>query len=255
MTYTLIGTGNMAWFLASRLAGKGFECKGVYGRDMAAAELLAEELFTETIPDLNSIPDTYDCCIVAVSDKAVGNIVSQLNLKETVVIHTAGVVSLENIDFTHKAVVWFIYSISKTSLPNHRAIPAVIEASTPKAMEAVRSIAMEMSDIVQEASFHQREWLHLTAVFANNFTNHLLAISEKACQEQELPFTLLKPILYQTFDRIEASSAVDLQTGPARRGDEKTMNRHLEMLGKYPHWRKIYEAASASIEDMYKRKS
>jgi predicted short-subunit dehydrogenase-like oxidoreductase (DUF2520 family) len=253
MTYTLIGTGNMACFLASRLFGKDFECKGVYGRTASDAKALADKLETEVITDLASIPDTYDCCIVAVSDNAVEEIASKLDFKNTVLIHTAGSVSLRHINAPDKAVLWFIYSLLKDALPSHRAIPAVIEASTPRALETVQAIAMEISDLVHEANAQQREWLHLTAVLGNNFTNHLVAICEQACQEQQLPFALLKPILQQTFTRIETASAIDVQTGPARRGDEKTIARHLDILSAHPYWQQLYRAASASIEDMYSK--
>jgi len=94
MTYTIIGTGNMAWFLGSRLNGAGFECKAVYGRNEREAKKLSESMNAYAVTDLSALPET-DCCIVTVSDSVIAEITEHLGLKKTVVIHTAGSVSID----------------------------------------------------------------------------------------------------------------------------------------------------------------
>ncbi len=251
MTYTILGTGNMAWFLGTRLKAAGFICKGVWGRSLKAANDLAKELRCQYISDLASVEDKYDCCIVAVSDHAIAEVTRQLSFENTVVIHTAGSKKLDILKAPNRGVVWLIYSILKNDLPAHRNIPAVIEANTDQAKAATAKIARAVSDMVHEVSREQREWLHLTAVIGNNFTNHLMAICEDICKEQGVTFTLLLPILHQTFGRAIQMSPRASQTGPARRGDTDTMQAQTKLLKEHPEYKKVYKAVSESISKMY----
>jgi predicted short-subunit dehydrogenase-like oxidoreductase (DUF2520 family) len=252
MTYTLIGTGNMAWFLATALKEAGYECMGVWGRTESSAAALAQMLGCAVIADLGSIKDEYDCCILAVTDHIIGEKAAELNLVKTPVVHTAGAVSLDVIPAPNRAVLWLIYSILKNDVPGHRNIPALVEANTPEARKAAARIARVISDMVHEVTGEQRQWLHLSAVMGNNFTNHLMTIVEQICKEQGVSFTLMLPILHQTFSRTVLMSPRDSQTGPARRGDDDTIARQTAMLENHPEFQKIYAAISASIEAMYK---
>ncbi len=252
--YTLIGTGNMAWFLAQRLTAAGLECKGVYGRDTDAADALATAVGAKVFKRIEEIEDVYDCCIIAISDHAIAAVSRQLMFKDTVVVHTAGSVSLEHVPLPNKAVLWFIYSILKDNFPAHRNIPAIYEASNAIAQDTVLQLARAISDVSYEADQQQRQWLHLTAVTSNNFTNHLLAIAEQLCVSRGLPFSLLLPIIEQTFERVSTTSPFDTQTGPAKRGDDNTIAQHVAILQQHPLWQEVYRAISASIADMYPHK-
>ncbi len=252
MLFTIIGTGNIAWLLGKKLTQAGHTCMGVYGRHTGAATQLAQEINAPIITDVN-IPDTYDACIIAVADHAIADIAAQLSFRETVLIHTAGAVATGILTATHNAVLWPVYSIVKTSLPQHRNIPVAVEGTTDKALSVVKEIAASFSDNTFVADGVQRSWLHLTAVFSNNFVNHLVAIAEQICAEQNLPFSAIQPILQQTFERSMQQSPREVQTGPAKRGDTETMDKHLALLQSHPAWQAVYAAISASVENMYKK--
>ncbi|HRO42860.1 MAG TPA: DUF2520 domain-containing protein [Flavipsychrobacter sp.] len=251
MTYTLIGTGNMAWFLSKRLYEKGAKCTGVYGRNTEAATQLADSVHTNIVASLHQIPET-DFCIIAVTDRSISEISTQLHLKETVVVHTAGSIPLDVLVQTHKAVIWPVYSINKNNLPTHRNIPMVYEHSSEKAKQTVTQLAYTVSDMVQEVNWQQRQWLHLCAVIGNNFTNHLMTLCEKIAQSQNLPFSLIRPILQQTFETVTTIEPSLLQTGPAIRNDKETMQKHLHLLQQQTVLQELYRSLSASIEDLYK---
>lgn len=93
--------------------------------------------------------------------------------------------------------------------------------------------------------------MHLTAVLGNNFTNYLLGMCADICKEQQMPFNLLQPILQQTLDRVNIYAPKEVQTGPARRNDTGTMQKHLEMMEHHPQWQAVYEALSAAIKSTY----
>ena len=252
MTYTIIGTGNMAWFLSQRLHEAGFVCKGIYGRDAEHAAKLANVIQSDVISDVQQLPES-DVCILAVKDTVVAEIAGTLNLSSTVVIHTAGSVAVDVLPQADTGVLWFIFSINKSNLPDHRNIPAVYETRSVKAKEVLRQLAQAVTDMVSEVSWQQRQWLHLGAVLGNNFANHLFALCEQLCNEQGLPFSLLQPIIQQTLGNLNGASPQTTQTGPAIRGDRSTMDAHLRLLQEHPALQRIYEVLSTSIEDMYNK--
>jgi len=257
MTFSIIGTGNIAWFFGKRLMAGGHQCAGVYGRNQDAVALLAETLLSDVRGNISDIKDgDTDICFIAVSDIAIGKVAAQLSFKSTVLVHTAGSVSLDMIKSASKdcAVLWPVYSILKNNLPSHRNIPTAWEASTPKAERYVQSIGHAITDVLFEAKGDQRKWLHLSAVMGNNFINHIMGICEKICVENELPFSIMYPIIEQTFDKIKNNSPVAVQTGPAMRRDTTTIQDHLAMLSNHRAWQKIYESVTDSIQSMHKLK-
>lgn len=252
--FSLIGAGNIAWFLGLKLVSAGWTCKAVYSRNKTTANELARALKTIVIESLADLTDnTASCCIIAVPDHAIAAIASELGLKETIVLHTAGSVSIAALPFANKGVLWPIYSISKQEHILHRAIPIVIEATNKKTEKIIKSIAQTVSDNVAIATWQQRQWLHLSAVVGNNFTNHLMAICMQICAEQNLDFQLLQPILQQTYRRAIYTNPTQTQTGPARRGDQITIEKHIDLLQQHPLWQQLYKNISTSIEDMYRK--
>lgn len=251
MTFSIIGTGNIAWFLGNRLVAARHHCTGVYSRNTEAAEKLAEALLADRHGGIADVRDSdADACFLAVSDIAIGEVAAQLAFKDTTLIHTAGAVDLEALKQAAKdrAVLWPVYSISKNSLPGHRRIPCAWEASTDRAARLVQAMGHAVTDELFEAKYEQRKWLHLSAVIGNNFINHLMAICEQVCKENELPFSVLQPIIEQTFERLKHSSPANVQTGPAIRRDTTTIQQQKQLLNKHPQWQKIYEAITESIQ-------
>jgi predicted short-subunit dehydrogenase-like oxidoreductase (DUF2520 family) len=252
MTFSIIGTGNIAWFFGNRIVTARHRCTGVYARDKEAAQKLSEALLSDKYGGISEIEDgDADICFLAVSDTAIAEVAEELSFKKTVLVHTAGALSLDSIKSAAKdrAVLWPIYSILRNTPPNHRNIPCAWEASTDKAQKYLLSIGHAITDMLFEAKYDQRKWLHLSAVISNNFTNHLMSVCEQVCTEHGLPFSTLTPIIEQTFERIRQSSPQNLQTGPAIRHDTNTINEQINLLSKHPRWQKIYEAITASIQN------
>lgn len=252
MTFSIIGSGNIAWFFGNRLVTGRHHCAGVYARSNDAARQLAESLMSDKFGAINKIADgDADVCFLAVADTAIEEIASQLSFKQTMLVHTAGAVSLDAIKPAAKerGVLWPVYSILKSNPPGHRNIPCAWEASSVRAQKILLNIAHAITDDLFEAKYEQRKWLHLSAVIGNNFINHLLAVCEQICAENDLPFSMLQPIITQTFDRVKHVSPKELQTGPAIRRDAATIESQLTLLEGHPAWQKIYNAITASIQD------
>lgn len=255
MLFSIIGTGNVAWFMAKRLLSAGHTCLTVYGRSQLSVNELAHEVNAMPVYDLMQIEDSADACIMAISDHEIEHIASLISLSHTVLIHTAGAIDSNILAKAgpNYGVLWPAYSILKSDLPTHRNIPCIWEGSNARSREVILGLASSLSDIVYEAGSQQRKWLHLSAVLGNNFVNHLMAVCERICEEQHLPFTLLQPILKQTFDRVQTHHPYDVQTGPAKRRDGLTLQAHLALLQQHPEWQELYRSISHSITEMYNR--
>jgi predicted short-subunit dehydrogenase-like oxidoreductase (DUF2520 family) len=254
MTYSIIGTGNMAWFLVKRLKTAGHQCDGIWGRNSETMKALAREMNVNPYKNVSAIADgEVDICFVTVPDHEIANAVQKLSFEKTVLAHTAGSMDLDVLNEHAKdyAVLWPVYSISKNSIPDHRNIPTAWEASSAKAKRYISTMGHSITDNLFEADAEKRKWLHLSAVVGNNFINHMMAICEQICAEQQLPPEAIQPIITQTFQRMNGHKAADLQTGPAVRGDKEVMERQVELLRHHPEWQELYKAISASIEKMY----
>lgn len=255
MDFYIIGTGNIAWFLGKRLVSAGHACQGVYGRNKDRTSSLAKSINTNILTQFNEIQHNADLIIIAVTDSAILEIVNKLKATDSILIHTAGAVERGILDgaVRENGVFWPIYSIAKDTLPEHRNIPVVIESNSKKAHKVLTELAECVTDIYKEVSWQQRQWLHLCAVISNNFSNHLFAITEELCEQQNIPTELLHPIIEQTTTRIKEASARLSQTGPAKRGDKNTIEKQLKMLDQYKEWQKLYEVITTSIEKMYSK--
>lgn len=255
MNFYLVGSGNMAWFLTKKLTEAGHICKGIYSRNQQTLAGLTTAFHVPMLLSLEYLKDDADCCILAVSDQSIKEIVQRISFQHTVLLHTSGATDIEQLKpaAMHYGMFWLIYSIVKQDLPQHRNIPCAYEASSAESGEVLMQIISAITDIAHQANGAQRQWLHLGAVFSNNFTNHLMAIAEQLCIKQDLPFSLLQPIIQQTCERITNASPHELQTGPARRNDQNTINKHLTLLQNSPDWKAIYEVVNQSIKAMYNK--
>ena len=254
MTFSIIGTGNIAWFFGKRIAAAGHSCAGVYGRNDPAVKELADALLAKKSGPIDQIRDEdADVCFLAVSDKALETIALELNFKHTVLVHMAGAQPISILAKAARdyAVLWPVYSIVKSTPPGHREIPCAWEVATDRARRFVLEMGHAITDYLFEAKIDQRKWLHLSAVMTNNFINHLLAINEKICADNQLPASTLHPLIALTFERVKNASPFATQTGPAMRNDNATIDQHLQLLSTQPHLKAIYEAMSVSIKEMH----
>jgi predicted short-subunit dehydrogenase-like oxidoreductase (DUF2520 family) len=215
---------------------------------------LCQAFHLPALASISDVNDGPDAIIIAVRDAAIADVAKRLSLRHSTLVHTGGSVSLHALDgySLNIGVVWPVYSIRKASLPPHRAFPALIEGNSRQAWETARSIARALCDTAYEANSEQRAALHLAAVIGNNFVNHLLGIAADISAAQGTPISVLQPLIEQTITDLRTRHPNETQTGPAKRGDTVTMERHLAMLATHPEWQDVYKAISASIMSLYK---
>lgn len=248
MDIVIIGTGNTATVLGKKLMVAGHRIVQVFGRNSSEASELAYALNTESTNYWNVVNRTADLYILAVSDIAVEEVFRELPLLDKTVVHTAASVSKDVLKngAEHYGVLYPLQSLKKDSgyLPE---IPVLIDASDKPTLHLLDVLAHTFSDRVMEAGDEVRVKLHLAAVMVNNFTNHLYTLVEAYCRSEDLDFYLLLPLIKETAARLDVVGPSKSQTGPALRGDEATLKKHLAILENYPQLKKIYALMSDSI--------
>jgi len=245
LSIVLLGTGNVAHHLFDAFIKlDDVLVKQVYGRSPKKLSFFADRCDTIFNPD--SIADA-DIFIIAVSDDAIAEVSSLVTTKKGLVVHTSGSISKNTITAKRKGVFYPLQTFTNGKAVDFSTIPICIEAEESADLKTLKTLAEKITKSVYEISSLQREKLHLAAVFVNNFTNHMYAIGHEICKKENLPFNILKPLIKETADKLRFLTPEKAQTGPAKRNDVLTMQKHLDAL-KSPLNKKIYQLISESIK-------
>lgn len=251
-----VGAGNLAWHLAPALDNAGYPVREVYSRNERNARQLASRLYQANVKkDADFAGSDIDVVIIAVSDDAIGQVVTDLVLPDDVmVVHTSGSTPmrvLEATDTEHTGVFYPLQTFSKGVSVNFEDVPILVEGSSPDVERALQTMARALSPTVAAISSERRLALHLAAVFASNFTNHMVTIAFDLMEDHDLDPEWLKPLIAETLNKSLDAGPVQAQTGPARRGDLGILRRHTEFLKDNPSSREIYALISQHILDRY----
>ncbi len=254
---TAIGSGNVAWHLTQALKDIGCKINQVYSRNKDNARRLAIHLdcdSTHIVKDLRMDSDLY---LIMVSDDAISQVVDDLPMfyEDQIIAHTSG--SVPSTILSKKSEHYGSFYPLQTFLKNQEVIisevPFLVYGSTPSSLRFLRMTATQLSTKVSEINDVERLQYHLSAVFINNFINHIACISDQYLSDNKLDPSFLEPLMKTTFDKILKGNTCHNQTGPARRDDIKLMAKHIKLLNNNPEWKNIYESISDSISEKYKR--
>mgnify|MGYP003606839334 FL=1 len=246
----IIGAGNLATQLALALTEKGIQVKQVFSRKLESASALAEKVNAAFTNDLSQLLPEADLYIVAVKDSAIQEVLENLHIKnDQLIVHTAGSVPMSILDgFSNNYGVFYpLQTFSKNRKIDFSTIPICIEASHPSTFLALEKLAGRLSSSVNQINSDERKNLHLSAVFVNNFVNHLYAIGADILHEKRLDFGLLKPLILETAQKVQELHPSAAQTGPAKRYDQSIIAAQLKMLHDKPEYQKIYSFVTESI--------
>ena len=255
---SIIGSGNLAWHLAPALDNAGFVVKEVYSRNPKHAEALTERLYQAEVKatlDFSTSPSSV--FIVAVSDDAIKDVATEIILPdEAFLIHTSGSQPLSILQFAAIDTIGSFYPLqtfSKEKRVDFKTVPIFLESTHPETEKIMMTLAKAISHQVKKIGSEERKALHVAAVFASNFVNHMLTLSKEILQQNSLSLDLLKPLITETIAKSLAMGPENAQTGPASRGDMEVLDRHLEFLGEDEAVAEIYKLISQNIIDKYQQ--
>ena len=251
---TFIGSGNIASHLAKTFDLAGYQIHQVISRNELTGKELAKQFAAFFSNNLADVYADADFIFLTIPDKEIEHAVRQINTDIPVFVHCAGSCPMQAISAikTNAGVLYPLQTFTKSRPVNFLEIPIFTEASNKFSTQKINELAETISNKVTELDSEKRRYLHLAAVIANNFTNHLLAQSEKIMAQQNLPFALLKPLVEETVKKAFELSPKNSQTGPAKRKDESTISKHLEMLENEPEIKALYQIITDSIVSSYR---
>lgn len=247
----LIGAGNVATHLGRALKQAGYKIIQLFSRTISSASELAEKLQCPYVTDLSLVTSNADIYLVSVKDDALDKVIPQLVKQNpnALFLHTSGSTSMNVWEGYVKryGVLYPLQTFSKRFVVDFKTVTFYVEAVDPTDLDIVRQMAYSLSENVYETDSEQRLYVHLAAVFACNFSNHMYAIAYKLLQEKGLSFVPLLPLVDETVRKIHQLNPVGAQTGPARRWDRMIMNKHESLLKTCPGIADIYKKVSESI--------
>lgn len=255
---SFIGSGNLAWHLAPALDNAGFVVKEVYSPNPQHAEALTGRLYqAEVKATLDFSTSTSSIFIVAVRDEAIAQVAREIILPDdAILIHTSGSIPITELQYAatpHVGVLYPLQTFSKERKVDFSTIPLFVETLTDEAATVVLALAKGLSKQVRKITSEERKALHVAAVFASNFTNHMLTLAQQVMQQNSLDYNLLKPLITEMVTKSMAIGPQLAQTGPARRGDLEILDNHLQFLSEDERLAEIYRIISQHIIDMYHR--
>lgn len=250
MTITIIGAGNVATHLGFALQKAGHEIVYVFSRTLHSAKGLAEKIGSKAVCDISALKEDTDVYLYSVSDSALPYLVERIAPQHdaSLHVHTAGCVDIDVFKgFARRfGVIYPLQSFSKTRNIDVSVVPFFVEGSDENTISDIHKLTSSISNCIADASSEKRRKLHLSAVFACNFVNHCYSLSAKILKKENLSFDLLRPLIRETYEKIEQLHPLDAQTGPAVRCDMDVMNRHICMLDDEID-KQIYRLMSQSI--------
>ena len=250
----LVGAGRLATNLGKALYCKGFRIVQVYSRTEESARQLAEQVEADYTTDLTRISGEGRLYIVALKDEALLEWLPALvaGREQALWVHTAGSVPMSVWQdwVEHYGVFYPMQTFSKQREVDFREIPLFVEASGAEELSLLKKLGSVLSNRVSEATSEQRKSLHLAAVFACNFTNHMYALADKLLQRYGLSFDAMLPLVDETARKVHTLPPKEAQTGPAVRYDRQVMQAHLDLLADDPGMQQIYRLLSDSIHNL-----
>lgn len=247
----VIGSGNVATHLATAVEGVVQICSP----NLANAAALAEKVGCDATNSTSGLADA-DIYIVAVNDDAIAAVLESVpaRCRKALWMHTSGSVGksvFDGLGYGRYGVFYPLQTFSKSVDLDMNRVPFFIEGSDERTADEIRQLALSVSTAVYIADSHLRQQMHVAAVFACNFSNYMYTLADDVLQRNNLPFSVMKPLLEETLRKACSNGPERSQTGPAARGDRKIIANHEAMLDG--ERLDIYETVSNAILKRYNK--
>lgn len=248
MKISIIGSGNIATVLAKLILQNNHHIVQIIARNETEGNGLADSVNASFITFSGKINLDIDLIIVCLSDNSLPEAINFLSVENIPIVHTAGSISMNVLQnsSTNYGVLYPLQSLRKEMkiFPN---IPFLVEANNEKTYNFLEQFVNTLSETVLYVEEDKRFNMHVAAVIVNNFTNYMYCVAEAFCKTENADFNLLKPLILETALRIQDTSPQDVQTGPGKRNDIATIEKHLRILNNHPKLKTLYTRMTNGI--------
>ena len=203
--------------------------------------------------DLDFGNSKTDIILVCTPDRTIREISRLINVPQSMIlVHTSGTTGLDDLSPTSRAgVLYPLQTFSKFRPVNLNDLPIFVEGTDSRTEQAIFQLASVLSSKVTIMNSEDRRHLHLSAVFASNFVNSLLTISEALLAQINLDLDILRPLVIETVNKAYDLGPKDSQTGPALRNDQTVLEVHEKLLRDHlPEAWNLYQDHSKIITQL-----
>ena len=241
----LLGSGNVATHLGIALKNSNYTITQVYSKSLENAKVLANKLDAPFTNNLTKIKSA-DLIIVSVNDDAILSVLSKL--RNAAIVHTSGSTGLNIFKekFSNYGVFYPLQTFNKEVNINISEIPFCIEGNSMEFEKQLIEIAKTLSNNVVKMNSEQRKQLHIAAVFACNFSNHMYSIADNFLTQADIDFKILLPLIKKTIAKLESNKPKEVQTGPAKRKDTAIIQEHIANINE-KDIKELYHKISLNI--------
>ncbi|WP_373709694.1 Rossmann-like and DUF2520 domain-containing protein [Kaistella sp.] len=248
MKIVIIGSGNVAYHLAKAFQENKIPVSQLFGRNENDLKFISEQL---QVPFSATQLQDADLYLICVSDGSISEVSKLITKENCLVAHTSGSLPKEILEGNfRKASFYPLQTFSKSKDLDYKEVPFFVESDDDNDLELLKNLALHISKKVMISTYEKRKYIHLTAVFACNFVNHLFARAKEISDSQEIPFDYFLPLIKETTAKIEILEPKFAQTGPAIRNDERVLKAHEDLITDEEQL-KIYKIMNESIKKMY----
>jgi len=250
----IIGTGKVGTALVQGLHEQGWRFTMIVNKTIEKAKSLAKVCNAQSLSYIPPVDQWPDIWLISVNDDSIDGVIRQLSRygHQAPAYHTSGSFDTQSVRDIYPKLgsLYPLQSISFGKEVDFKQVPFCVSAPNEEGLRIIQDIAGSISDQVYIIEDEDRLYLHLAAVFVNNFTNALCQVAASILDKKDIPFHLLQPLLLETAEKLSILTPLQAQTGPALRGDQGTLNKHRAILRDLPHeYSVIYEMMSRYISE------
>jgi predicted short-subunit dehydrogenase-like oxidoreductase (DUF2520 family) len=247
----ILGAGNVAFHLTRALIENTFNVRQIFNRTLSRAQEIGEANLVSYTDKISEI-DKADLYIIACSDDGIEEFSHYIPYDDVLVVHTSGSSPMSALKGNYrKGVLYPLQTFTKGRQLRYDEIPFFVEAEHPEDKDSLLELANRISNEVYELDFAKRMEIQMCGVWACNFVNYMYKIAGDICEKNGVPTNVLLPLIKETANKLEELSPYDAQTGPARRGNEVIINRHLNLLEDNSRLYDIYKTITDAIKLEY----
>ena len=254
ITVSFIGSGNVATHLAEGLFNTGVEIVSIWSLNPNNSKILADRVNAQSVKSPADIDKNCDFYIISIPDDKIEEVAKAFPTVSGMVVHTSGMTDLKAVSkfFNNSGVFYPLQTFSKERAVNLKEVPFCLEVNLENEFEELKRLALLLSDNIYKVDSEIRKYLHLSAVFVSNFVNYLYYTGEQIVKEKDVPFDILKPLIKEVALKVMELKPEKAQTGPARRKDVKTIEKHEELLKEINEdYLEIYKLLTEQIIKRY----
>ncbi len=250
----VIGWGNVGYHLSLELSRQSIDTYVVCRNYHSERHTSEDEKNLHLVNSFAELPNNIETIFLTVKDDQIATVASRLPKKmiqNASVLHSSGILPANHLKgvVPNYGIFYPLNSFSRDQDFHWAGVPVFIESGQERVSRFLHKVAEGAGARPVKNDDLMREHLHLAAVFANNFTNHLLALASDMLNKRDIPFDYLHPLIQTTVEKALRMDPAKAQTGPAIRGDKATLQKHLSKL-EDEDLKTLYRQLSRSIQKL-----